>query len=49
MQKGDGDLALAWLSTIPQRFLPTDLAGDPIFAPIQDRPAFKALFQPPAK
>jgi hypothetical protein len=45
MQSGDGDAAIAWLGTIPQRFLPRDLAQDPIFAPIQDRPAFKALFK----
>jgi tetratricopeptide (TPR) repeat protein len=49
MQKGDGDAAIAWLSSIPQRFLPQDLAKDPIFAPIQGRPEFKALFQPPVK
>jgi hypothetical protein len=45
MQSGDGDAALAWLATIPQRFLPRDLEKDPIFAPIQSRPAFRALFE----
>jgi hypothetical protein len=45
MQKGDADAAIAWLKTIPQRFLPQDVQKDPIFAPIQNRPEFKALFQ----
>jgi dienelactone hydrolase len=46
MQKGDPDLAIAWLQSIPERFRPRDLEKDPIFAPIQDRADFKALFQP---
>jgi dienelactone hydrolase len=46
MQKGDPDLAIAWLQSIPDRFRPRDLEKDPIFAPIQDRADFKALFQP---
>jgi predicted Zn-dependent protease len=46
MQNGDGDAAIAWLKSIPQRFLPRDLEKDPIFAPLQARPDFKALFQP---
>ena len=45
MQKGDADAAIAWLKSIPQRFLPRDLEKDPIFAPLQNRPEFKALFQ----
>jgi acetyl esterase/lipase len=45
MQKGDAEAALAWLKSIPQRFLPRDLEKDPIFAPVQNRPDFKALFQ----
>ncbi|HEY7497396.1 MAG TPA: hypothetical protein VH740_02725 [Vicinamibacterales bacterium] len=45
MQMGDGDAALAWLATIPQRFLPRDLEKDPIFAPIRTRPEFRALFE----
>ena len=45
MQKGDADAAIAWLKSIPQRFLPRSLEKDPIFAPIQNRPDFKALFQ----
>ena len=45
MQKGDGDAAIAWLKSIPQRFLPRDVEKDPVFAPIQARPEFKALFQ----
>ena len=30
---------------LAQRYLPRDLEKDPIFAPIQNRPDFKALFQ----
>ena len=45
MQKGDADAALAWLKSIPQRFLPRSLEKDPIFAPIQNRPEFRNLFQ----
>ena len=45
MQKGDAEAALAWLKSIPQRFLPRSVEKDPIFAPIQNRPEFKALFQ----
>lgn len=46
MQKGDADAAIAWLRTIPLRFLPLSVAKDPIFGSIQDRPDFKAVFQP---
>jgi dienelactone hydrolase len=45
MQIGDADAAVAWLKTIPQRFLPREIEKDPIFAPIQNRADFKALFQ----
>ena len=45
MQKGDAEAALAWLKSIPQRYLPRSLEKDPIFAPIQNRPEFKVLFQ----
>ena len=44
MQKGDADAAIAWLQSIPARFRPVELAKDPIFAPLQDRAEFKALF-----
>lgn len=46
MQKGDPEAAIAWLRTIPQRFLPRDIEKDPVFAPLHGRPDFKALFQP---
>ena len=46
MQKGDGDAAIAWLKSIPQRFLPREIEKDPVFAPVQDRAEFKALFRP---
>jgi dienelactone hydrolase len=49
MLKGDGDAAIAWLRTIPQRFLPRDVEKDPVFAPIRERADFKALFVPAAK
>jgi dienelactone hydrolase len=46
MQKGDADAAIAWLRSIPQRFLPTDVAKEPVFAPLQERADFRALFEP---
>jgi dienelactone hydrolase len=46
MQKGDADAAIAWLRSIPQRFLPPSVAKEPVFASIQDRAEFQALFQP---
>jgi Tetratricopeptide repeat len=46
MQKGDAEAAIAWLRSIPQRFLPADVANDPVFAPLRDRPDFRALFEP---
>jgi dienelactone hydrolase len=49
MLKGDGDAAIAWLRTIPQRFLPRDVEKEPVFAPIRERAEFKALFVPAAK
>jgi dienelactone hydrolase len=45
MQKGDAEAAIAWLQSIPARFRPSDLVNDPVFAPIKDRPEFKALFE----
>lgn len=45
MQKGDAEAAIAWLQSIPERFRPAELQKDPIFATIQDRPEFKALFK----
>ena len=44
MQKGDPEAAIGWLQSIPERFRPAELRKDPIFAAIQDRPEFKALF-----
>jgi dienelactone hydrolase len=46
MQKGDADSAIAWLRSIPQRFLPAAVQSDPIFAAVQNRADFRALFQP---
>ena len=45
VQAGDSDAALAWLKSIPQRFLPQDVEKEPTFAPLQSRPEFKALFK----
>jgi dienelactone hydrolase len=44
LAKGDPDAAVAWLKTIPSRFLPTELERDPAFAPLRSREDFKALF-----
>jgi dienelactone hydrolase len=44
MLKGDGDAAIGWLQSIPERFRPASLAADPVFAPIRDRSDFRALF-----
>jgi predicted Zn-dependent protease len=46
MQTGDAEAAIAWLRTIPQRFLPGDVAKDPVFASIKSRADFRALFEP---
>jgi dienelactone hydrolase len=42
--KGDQDAAIAWLKSIPSRFLPASIEKDPAFAPLQNRPDFRALF-----
>ncbi|HSL21490.1 MAG TPA: tetratricopeptide repeat protein [Vicinamibacterales bacterium] len=44
LQKGDADAAIAWLASIPRRFLPDDVQQDPVFAPLRSRPEFQALF-----
>ena len=44
MQSGDGNAAIAWLKTIPTRFLPPSVRTDPVFAPLADREDFRALF-----
>ncbi len=46
MQKGDADAAIDWLRSIPVRFLPPSVAKEPVFASIQERPDFQALFKP---
>jgi Flp pilus assembly protein TadD len=45
MLMGDGDAALAWLRTIPKQFIPPAVATEETFAPLQNRPEFRALFQ----
>ena len=44
MLKGDADAAIAWLTTIPTRFLPPDVQTDAVFAPLRTREDFRALF-----
>jgi len=44
MLKGDADAAMAWLKTIPTRFLPADVQNEAIFAPLKSREDFRALF-----
>ena len=44
LQKGDANLALAWLSSIPKQFLPARVKDEPVFAALRERPEFKALF-----
>ncbi len=46
MQKGDPNAAIAWLRSIPLRFLPPSVANEPVFAPLRNRPDFRAVFQP---
>ena len=43
-QAGDGEAAVAWLKSIPSRFLPAALADDSAFASIRQRADFRALF-----
>jgi dienelactone hydrolase len=42
---GDPADAVAWLKTIPKRFLPRDLASDPDFAGLRGRADFQALLE----
>lgn len=44
LQKGDAEAAIAWLKSIPPRFLPVDVQNEPVFAPLRERPEFRALF-----
>jgi dienelactone hydrolase len=44
LQKGDPAAAVAWLNTIPPRFLPASIQEDPVLAALKDREDFKALF-----
>lgn len=45
LQKGDADRAIAWLRSIPQRFLPPEVQTEAVFAPLQSRAEFQALFK----
>ena len=44
-QKGDADAAIGWLNSIPARFLPASVAQEPVFASLQNRPDFQAIFR----
>ena len=44
MGKGDPEAAIAWLKTIPTRFLPPAVQDEAVFASIKGREDFKALF-----
>ena len=44
---GDADAAIAWLRSIPSRFLPRRLADDSAFTSIRGRPEFRAIFSVP--
>ena len=44
MQKGDADAAVAWLKSIPTRFLPTSVQTDTVFSALRGRADFRALF-----
>lgn len=44
MLKGDPEAAIAWLKTIPTRFLPADVQTDSVFVSLQGRADFRALF-----
>lgn len=46
LQKGDPEAAMAWLASIPQRFLPGRVREEAVFAPLLSRPDFQALFRP---
>jgi len=45
LQKGDVDAAIAWLQSIPARYLPRAIAEDPAYASIKDHADFRALFE----
>ena len=45
---GDADAAIAWLRSIPSRFLPARLADDSAFTSIRGRSDFQAIFSAPS-
>jgi dienelactone hydrolase len=44
MLADDPDAAVAWLRTIPSRFLPASVRDEAVFAPLRGRADFRALF-----
>jgi dienelactone hydrolase len=44
--KGDSSAAIAWLQTIPKRFLPPTLQDDSVFAGLKSKEEFRRLFAP---
>lgn len=45
LMRGDQDAAIAWLKSIPARFLPKEIETDASFAPLSGRADFHALFR----
>jgi tetratricopeptide (TPR) repeat protein len=45
MLAGDADAALIWLQRIPKQFIPPAVATEATFAPLRNRPEFRALFE----
>jgi dienelactone hydrolase len=45
MLAGDADAALIWLQRIPKQFIPPAVATEETFAPLRNRPEFRALFE----
>jgi dienelactone hydrolase len=43
-QNGDAAAAIAWLNSVPARFLPASVGQEPVFASLRDRPDFQAVF-----
>jgi dienelactone hydrolase len=43
-QAGNADAAIAWITSIPERFRPPALVSDPAFAALRARSDFRALF-----
>jgi hypothetical protein len=47
VQAGDADAAVAWIAAIPAEYRPAAIAKEPVFAPLNERADFRALFAAP--